>query len=1277
MAQLLVTAAKNTAIHLVQAFAAQSVSNLFAPDRVTGPQLDSLTVLQSTEGAPIPIVMGRARVGGQVIWADAPREHQTEISGGKGGPTTSERSYTVSFAVGLCEGEIAGLGRIWSDGKLLDVSGVTLHVYVGSDTQQPNSVIEAVEGFGQVPAFRGLAYVVFEDFPISSFGNRIPQLSFEVQGAVANSDGQADFRDLVRAVTLIPGSGEYAYATSTVLEDLGPGVSRAENINNSFGVTDVVAALDDLQQTFPNCVSVSLVCSWFGTDLRAGNCQLRPGVEAQDKLSIGQEWRVSGITRADAHQVSRINDRPAFGGTPSDESMLQVIAELKSRGMRVVFYPFVMMDVPPGNGLPDPWGGAQQAAYPWRGRVSCYPAPGQTGTVDKTAIATTQIAQFFGAASAGDFGISNGEVTYSGPDEWSYRRMVLHCAKLCALAGGVDAFLIGSELRGLTQVRDSATSFPAVLQLRDLAAQVKQILPAAKISYAADWSEYSGYRPDDGSGDVFFHLDPLWADANVDFVGIDWYVPLADWRDGSTHLDASLWADGHDPDYLAANMETGEYFDWYYASVAHRDAQVRSPITDGAFAKPWVFRAKDVRSWWENAHFDRPNGVENGTPTAWVPQSKPVWFTETGCPAVDKGANQPNVFFDPKSSESALPHYSDGKRDDVIQQSYVRTQIEYWSANAPVSSQYGGPMIDAENIFVWTWDARPYPDFPARENIWADGPNWELGHWLSGRSGAAEFAAVLGDLFARSGLTTVNAKAWPGLISGYVVQGGTSLRSALAPLCDLYGMELTDRMGGLVFRPVDGKNTSATNISINALAMVNGNGEAIRTIADPNEAVWAVGLQFADGGNDYLPANVLAGQVGDQSRNMLNMSVPLTMDRTQADDLAAAILARRGNPEETLRLSLPPSGLALEVGDCVQLDGFASEAQWKVSRIEEQGRRDVLLRKVSGATQTTNRGIAPGTASEPVAVPSRPGLFLLDIPLLPGEGERTGPLAGVVASPWPGSVDIRAGGRIRATASGSAMLGHVKAEIPAGGFAGRLDFATSIRVQMQFGLLQSVDVASLLNGGNLLAVHHADDAWELLQFQTAELQPDGSWVLSGLLRGQQGTEPTFATPILVNAPVLVVNDALVPVSMSVEELGNALEVSVRPAGVNADALQENVVDFMGLGLPLRPFSPVHLYARWIGNDLQLAWIRRTRTGGDSWFGPDVPLGEDSEQYQVELLDGAEILYSGTTNSPSLLITSAQLADVYPSGLPQVIDWRVAQRSGTYGPGAWATQTIAI
>ena len=73
-----------------------------------------------------------------------------------------------------------------------------------------------------------------------------------------------------------------------------------------------------------------------------------------------------------------------------------------------------------------------------------------------------------------------------------------------------------------------------------LAAEVKQIFSDALVSepdvtYAADWSEYFGHQPSDGSNDVYFHLDDLWSDSNIDAVAIDNYWPLADWRDGTSH----------------------------------------------------------------------------------------------------------------------------------------------------------------------------------------------------------------------------------------------------------------------------------------------------------------------------------------------------------------------------------------------------------------------------------------------------------------------------------------------------------------------------------------------------------------------------------------------------------------------------------------------------------------------------------------------------------------------------------------------------------------------
>ena len=726
---------------------------------VEGPRLRHFHMMGSTEGEPIPRLYGRARIGGQVIWADDIEERVIKRSSGgssgkggglapsQSGTETIEYRYNASFAVALSEGEISGLGRVWADGRRMTLSRVTYRLHKGSETQSADSLISARLGAASAPAFRGTAYIVFESLPLAAYGNRLPQLSFEVYRRVE------PFGEEIKGIVLIPGSGEFVYATEPVSSDLGLGRSETINVHTRQAATDWAASIDELEDTLPNARSASLIVAWFGNDLRAGSCQLKPGVELASKVTAPLTWSVAGLDRSTAHLMSTRDGRPAYGGTPSDQTVVQAIQDLTARGFDVVLTPFILMDVAEGNTLPNPYDDSgSQPAYPWRGRMTVSPAPGRPGTPDKTAAAATQLAGFIGTAAVSDFSISGMSVVYTGPDEWTYRRLVLHQAHLAKAAGGVAAFVIGSELRGLTSVRESASSYPFVAALTALAADVKSVLGSAtKVTYAADWSEYFGHQPQDGTGDVCFNLDPLWASPAIDSIGIDLYWPLADWRDGSSHLDYLAGARStYDLSYLRGNVAAGEGYDWYYASGAARDAQVRSPITDGA-GKPWVFRFKDIKGWWANAHYDRPGGVESLTPTAWVPESKPFWIMEVGCPAVDRGANQPNVFVDPKSSETALPYYSRANRDDLVQRRYLRALIQafdpasegYLTGANPVSSLTGAPMVDLARIHVYCWDARPFPEFPYNTDVWGDGENWRLGHWLNGRFASGPLAETV------------------------------------------------------------------------------------------------------------------------------------------------------------------------------------------------------------------------------------------------------------------------------------------------------------------------------------------------------------------------------------------------------------------------------------------------------------------------------------------------------------------------------------------------------
>ncbi|MGF1452589.1 MAG: glycoside hydrolase/phage tail family protein, partial [Opitutales bacterium] len=728
--------------------------------------------------------------------------------------------------------------------------------------------------------------------------------------------------------------------------------------------------------------SVLSVVSWFGDDLRCGSCSLRPKVEHRE-ADGSIPWRVAGLDRLTAEQVPEIDEAPVYGGTPADVTVIEALRDLKNRGFKVVFYPFILMDQVTGNGRRDPWtGAADQPPLPWRGRITLSVAPGQPGSPDRTVQAEEEVAAFFGTARASDFSNDGSSVSYSGPDEWGMRRFILHQAALCRAAGGVDAFCIGTEMRGITQIRGDQDSFPGVAAFVDLLHEVRAMLGnGTKLSYAADWSEYFGYTPPEGDGSRFFHLDPLWADDDVDFIGIDNYMPLSDWRDGNNHADVD-WGSIYNLDYLKANVAGGEGFDWYYADASAAEAQLRTPITDGAYGEPWVWRYKDLRSWWEQPHHDRPGGVRSSEPTAWVPQSKPIWFTELGCAALDKGTNQPNKFLDPKSSESVLPRASDGSRDDLIQMQYLRAMHDYWSADAnnPVSARYGGRMVNMGRAHVWTWDARPYPWFPGLQDVWSDGPNYIRGHWLNGRTGAQLLSSVVSEICRNAGLPRPEVADLHGLVRGYSSSSG-SARAMLEPLMLAYGFDAHEREGKLVFRSRSARPSA--DLSVDAFAQHPDQDHDLERIrAAEAEIAGRVRLNHVEADADFEVRAVEVALPGHESVGATQSEVSLVMTAAEARSVAERWLAESRVSRETARFALPLSRTGIGAGDVVAIPDGSTTALYRIDRCEQQ---ELLLLEGVRVEPGIYRAAAaveeiPRLRARPAPVP--PSAMLMDLPQL-------------------------------------------------------------------------------------------------------------------------------------------------------------------------------------------------------------------------------------------------------------------------------------------------------
>ncbi|MDP3859949.1 MAG: glycoside hydrolase/phage tail family protein, partial [Phaeovulum sp.] len=1144
-------------------------------------RIDRFRISGASEGAAVGRVWGRMRLPGQVIWATRFAETATR-RGGKGAPrpATTEFSYSISLAIAICEGEITRIGRVWADGTEISAESLNMRVYTGAQTQQVDPKIAAVEGDGMAPAYRGTAYVVFEDLPLAQFGNRVPQFNFEVMRPAQGEliDTVPDLARSVRAVALIPGTGEYALATSRVHYDHGLGESISANVHSPGGETDFTATLTRLGEELPNCNSVSLVVSWFGDDLRAGECHLRPKVESRDLDGVDMPWVVSGVSRAVAQEVARLEGRPVYGGTPADAAVIEAISALRVAGKSVVFYPFILMEQLAGNALPDPWGGLEQARLPWRGRITLSRAPGLEGSPDGTAVADAEVAAFFGTASAADFSTASGAVAYAGPEEWTLRRFVLHYAALCHLAGGVDGFCIGSEMVNLTRIRGAAGGFPAVAEFTALAAEVRALLgPECKIGYAADWSEYFGFQP--GDGDIFFNLDPLWADANIDFVGIDNYMPLSDWREGEEHADAA-WGSIYNIDYLKANIAGGEGFDWYYAAPEHREAQLRTPITDGAHGEPWVWRPKDLRGWWESPHHERIGGVRQTVATAWVPASKPIWFTEIGCAAVDKGANQPNKFLDPKSSESSLPYYSDGRRDELMQMQYLRAMVDFWSApeNNPVADHYAGAMVDIDRAHVWAWDARPFPQFPGRADIWSDAENYARGHWISGRVSAQPLASVVAEICVSQGLRNIDVSGLYGVVRGYAAAGGESGRAALQPLMLAYGFEAIERDGQVVFRMRDG----AVHAQLTNEALALGEGPRLQTSRAPKaETAGRVRLNFVEADGDYETRSVEAVFPDEAAGEAAQSEMSLVLTRSEGQRVVERWLAEARIARDGARFALPPSLGFIGAGDVVAFDSAEIAGRYRIDRVEQAGALEIEATRVEPSVYTPSDEAEGEIALRAFSPPVPVMTVFMDLPLMRGTEVPHAPHLAVAATPWPGSVAVYAAiedddyAFDRSIAAAS-VIGTTLAPLYAAQ-AGVPDLGEPLRLRLPKGSLESVSRARLLDGANLLAIGDGGaDNWELLQFGRAELVEPGIWEISERLRGQAGSDAIMPEVWPAGSMVVLMNGAPAQIDLALGARGLARHYRIGSAALGYDdaSYVHRVEAFDGIGL--RPYAPCHL-----------------------------------------------------------------------------------------------------
>lgn len=799
---------------------------------------DSFHISKAKYGDVIPLIFGTVKVNGRIIWASQIKENNITNSEKRyfndsnqlrSVHNTIQYEYYISLAISICEGTISEIGRIWANENLIDISKYKFRLYNGSEEQIPDPLICKVLN-GKAPAFRDLAYIIFEDLPLADFNDIIPNFSFEVtrKANIPARESIDSVEDLVKAMVMIPGCGEFVYDTIIQHKIVSNGeIEIAKEVINSHNFRNVANSIHSLNQLRVVCSNVEwiapVVC-WFGDSLNIAGCNILPGVEFKDpNASTSEKWKVADYTRETARLISKeFEDNPRYGGSVNDASVLRYLKELKARKYKVMFYPMFFLDI---------------EKKPWRGHL--------TGNSEDIPI-------FFNKPNG-------------------YNNFIMHYARL--VKDLVDCFIIGSELIGLTKVKDVQGNFLAVFELINLAKQVKELLGSnVLVSYAADWSEY--HHTDGG----WYNLDPLWASPYIDFVGIDSYFPITN----TTNSDISK-------EEIIKGIESGEGYEYYI------DADKNKQPLSKAYS--W----KNLQYWWENIHIN-PNGEE----TLWRPKMKNIWFTEFGFPSIDKATNQPNIFFDPLCVDGGKPINSSGDVDFSIQRKAIRTFIEYWGSKEYISQ-----------IFLWTWDVRPYPAWP-HMNIWKDAHLWERGHWVNNKFGASSLSNIILEISNRCSidLAYVDVSELDESIEGIKFDTKISAFNAINLLRISNFFDLTTSSCEQI-RFIKRCFKTHHNLSSNNLIKLSDNSYLFKHEIAKDQIINGIEMYFLDHANEYKCNYSRVKTEIFSSKRMVSINLPIVMSSLEAERLSKLILLNASNESKLIKFIIPETFIEYEPTDFV------------------------------------------------------------------------------------------------------------------------------------------------------------------------------------------------------------------------------------------------------------------------------------------------------------------------------------------------------------------------
>jgi hypothetical protein len=530
---------------------------------------------------------------------------------------------------------------------------------------------------------------------------------------------------------------------------------------------------------------------------------------------------------------------------------------------------------------------------------------------------------------------------------------------------------------------------------------------------------------------------------------------------------------------------------------------------------------------------------------------------------------------------------------------------------------------------------------------------------------------------ARSSLikpADVDAAGLIDAVTGFKVTATGSIRNAIEPLRGAWPFDVVQ--SGYKIKATSRGSASVVTIPIGELAI---DTQLTESREMDSQLPQNVTVKYIDRDRDYDQNEQRAQRDNTEAVNSLVIDLPVVLDANQSAQVADKLIRIYALEKSDFAFTLPAPYRYLEPGDVVTI--AAADASYVLRLVSvnhtADGRLECAGRPSNAATYTS---IAPGDGGQEGAatIPLAGATvgILIDCPVI-DETLQDAPgfalgMDGYSAG-WPGGVLFRTadGGQTwddLQAIQGRATAGFASTVLAAN--AGNLiQRGGTLTVSLISGTLESVTESQMLNGANICA-YGINGRWEVMRFQNATLNGDGTYTLDTFWRGDKGTEWATGMHAANDYFMLMTDPDLAFVGMPTDSIGQPREYRFITSGADIDSAASAAFTYAAFtyaGVNLETLSGVLPVGRRSAGDLTVTWQRRTRVGGAWRDNVDASLGESVEAYEVDIMQGATVRRTITASTPSVLYTSAQQVTDFGSAQASVVV-NIYQLSSVVGRG---------